>query len=263
MKTNKSTKTPVVTILAILRIPNFNLQFTQYYMRIYTVRSGDTFGAIARREATTIAILKSLNPKIIDINRISVGQIINLPDLIVDSSPVILPPLPLPANTLSDITPIQLHAIIPTLSMPRATDLCNSLNQAMREFTINAPARQCAFLAQAAHESAGFSAFVENLNYSAQGLLKIFPTHFTADIVAQYARNPQKIASRAYADRMGNGNEASGDGWRYRGRGVFQLTGKNNYQACSIALKIDCIKFPELIEEPLNAFRSACWFWTS
>lgn len=233
-------------------------------MRTYTIRPGDTFGAIAKRELTTVAILKNLNPQIPDINRISVGQVVNLPDMAATPQVITVPSPNLPVNnTSSSITPEQLHAIIPTLSLSRSTELCNPLNQSMQEFSINTPARQCAFLAQAAHESCGFSACVENLNYSADGLLKTFPKYFTSNIVAQYARNPQKIASRAYANRMGNGDEASSDGWRYRGRGFFQLTGKNNYQACSNALKVDFINHPELLEEPLNAFRSAGWYWTS
>ncbi len=233
-------------------------------MKTYIVRSGDTFGIIAKNSNTTIADLKNLNPQISDINRISVGQIINLPDpsvatLIVNT----LPPTPSSTITSFTVTPAQLQAIIRTLPLPRAIELCGPLNQAMQEFSINTPMRISIFLAQIAHESGGLSTFVENLNYHTAGLLKTFPKYFTVATAPQYARNPQKIASKTYANRMGNGDEASGDGWRYRGRGVIQLTGKNNYQACGSALKLDLIKNPELLEEPLNAFRSACWFWTS
>jgi putative chitinase len=86
---------------------------------------------------------------------------------------------------------------------------------------------------------------------------------FTKDSAAKCARQPEKIANIAYANRYGNGDEISGDGWRYRGRGVMQITFKENYKACGVALGLDLIKFPELLEQPLNIFRSAGWYWTT
>ncbi len=123
------------------------------------------------------------------------------------------------------------------------------------------PERAAHFFAQTAHETGGFKAFSENLNYSAQGLQSIFGKYFPGLLEESYARNPEKIANRVYADRMGNGAEASGDGWKYRGRGALQLTGKSNYKAFS-----DYLKNPLIMEQPdlvANefAFESAMFFF--
>lgn len=136
-----------------------------------------------------------------------------------------------------------------------------ALNAAMAEFDIDTPARQASFLAQVGVESGQFSALVENLNYSAAGLLATFKTRFTATQAAEYARHPERIANRAYANRMGNGAESSGDGWRYRGRGLIQITGRANYATAGAALGLDLIEQPELLEQPVNACRSAAWWW--
>ena len=107
------------------------------------------------------------------------------------------------------------------------------------------PERAAHFFAQTAHESGNFKAFSENLNYSADGLVKIFGKYFTAATAPKYARTPEKIANKVYSSRMGNGDEASGDGWKFRGRGALQLTGKSNYQAFS-----DYLKNPEIMANP-------------
>jgi putative chitinase len=108
------------------------------------------------------------------------------------------------------------------------------------------PERAAHFFGQTAHETGGFKAFSENLNYSAKGLLGIFKKYFSdADVAAKYERKPEKIANRVYASRMGNGDEASGDGWKYRGRGALQLTGKSNYEAFA-----KWLGKPELLEAP-------------
>jgi putative chitinase len=104
-----------------------------------------------------------------------------------------------------------------------------TLKACMKHFGLS-PEATAHFFAQCAHESGNFILFTENLNYSAEGLLRIFPKYFDAITARQYARQPERIANRAYANRMGNGDEASGDGWRYRGRGAIQLTGKHNYR---------------------------------
>lgn len=133
--------------------------------------------------------------------------------------------------------------------------------QIVSKYNIDEPLRLAHFLAQLAHESGNFTAVVENLNYSSDGLLKTFPKYFkdraTAD---QYARNPQKIGSRVYANRMGNGDEASGDGFKYRGRGYLQLTGKDNYKAFSAFIGQDCVADPTLVANkyPMD---SAVWFF--
>ncbi len=123
------------------------------------------------------------------------------------------------------------------------------------------PVRAAHFFAQTAHESGNFKAFSENLNYSADGLTKIFGKYFDAASAAKAARNPEKIANRVYANRMGNGNEASGDGWKYRGRGALQLTGKENYKAFA-----DYLKKPEIMDNPdlvatEYSFESAIFFF--
>jgi putative chitinase len=123
------------------------------------------------------------------------------------------------------------------------------------------PVRAAHFFAQTAHESGNFKAFSENLNYSADGLTKIFGKYFDAASAAKAARNPEKIANRVYANRMGNGNEASGDGWKYRGRGALQLTGKDNYKAFA-----DYLKKPEIMDNPdlvatEYSFESAIFFF--
>jgi putative chitinase len=123
------------------------------------------------------------------------------------------------------------------------------------------PERAAHFFGQTAHETGDFALFSENLNYSAAGLDKIFGKYFPDKLEDQYARQPMKIANRVYANRMGNGDEASGDGWKYRGRGALQLTGKSNYKAFS-----DYLKKPEIMENPdlvanEYAFESAIFFF--
>ena len=123
------------------------------------------------------------------------------------------------------------------------------------------PERAAHFFAQTAHETGGFKAFSENLNYSADGLQKIFGKYFPGLLEESYAKKPEKIANRVYADRMGNGAEASGDGWKYRGRGALQLTGKANYKAFSDYLKNPLImEQPDLVAGEL-AFESAMFFF--
>lgn len=142
---------------------------------------------------------------------------------------------------------------------------CDVLTAAAARFDITRrPARLAAFLAQIAHESARFTRLAENLNYDAPRLRQIFPRYFPTDELAQqYARKPQAIASRVYANRMGNGDEASQDGWEYRGRGLIQLTGRANYQACGDALKLPLVRSPFILVEPKYAALSAAWFWYS
>ena len=122
--------------------------------------------------------------------------------------------------------------------------------------------RVAAFLAQIAHESGGFNFVIENLNYSADGLRKIFGKYFTTqELAAEYARKPEKIANRVYANRMKNGDENSGDGFRFRGRGLIQLTGRDNYTRFSEALGISLDETVEYLETPNGAVVSAGWFW--
>lgn len=138
----------------------------------------------------------------------------------------------------------------------------NALNETCEEFGIDTPYRIAGFISNVAHESAGFKFVKENLNYSAASLMRVWSSRFpTLEIAQAYAMQPEKIANRAYADRMGNGNEASGDGWKFIGRGLIQLTGKNNYVAYSLACDNDALQRPEIVELPTYAAESAGWFW--
>jgi putative chitinase len=128
-------------------------------------------------------------------------------------------------------------------------------------YGINTDRKLAGFLSQVGHESMGFSVVEENLNYSADGLLRVFPKYFTKIYVGEYHRQPIKIANRVYANRMGNDSEESGDGYRYRGRGLIQLTGKDNYQKFSDFCGIDVVNNPDYLLSPHGAFLSAVWYW--
>lgn len=140
-------------------------------------------------------------------------------------------------------------------------DIVAYLNRYAEEFGITTPARWAHYLAQIAHESGEFRCTEENLNYSAEGLLRVFPKYFSRNNVSGYARNPKKIASRVYANRMGNGSEATGDGWKYRGRGLLQITGEFNYAEYTEYSGFDVLKDPGLLCKPVGATRSSMWCW--
>ena len=129
------------------------------------------------------------------------------------------------------------------------------------QYLINNPYRMAHFLGQCHHESAGFLVREENLNYSLDALLRVFPKYFNTQNVAPYVRKPIEIASRVYADRMGNGDEESLDGWFYRGRGYIQLTGKNNYKAFDGKIPDNVVIHPELVASKYPLV-SAAWFWS-
>jgi putative chitinase len=129
------------------------------------------------------------------------------------------------------------------------------------KFDINTPERIAGFLAQIGHESGGFRFTSENLNYRAEALTRVWPSRFPPGIAESYAMQPEKIANRAYANRMGNGDEASGDGWKYRGRGLIQLTGADNYAAFSLDADNEALSDPDSVAEPELAALSAGWFW--
>jgi putative chitinase len=152
-----------------------------------------------------------------------------------------------------------------SLFCPEAVKFIGPLNEQMGKAKISTPLRIAHFLAQVAHESGGFKLLRENLNYSADALVRTWPKRFTPETAKAYARNPEKIANKVYADRMGNGPEASGDGFRYLGRGLIQTTGKDNYRAFSAWYlgNDSLLKTPELLEQPPAAAASAVWFWDS
>ena len=137
-----------------------------------------------------------------------------------------------------------------------------ALSEVLPRYEITTVERVAAFLAQCGHESVDFTVLQENLNYSAKGLSLTWPKRFLSEADAQpYHRNPEKIANKVYASRMGNGDEASGDGWRYRGRGAIQLTGRDNYTAFAKSIDKSLDETVEYLETLPGAIESAAWFW--
>ena len=158
------------------------------------------------------------------------------------------------------ITPDHIKAIFPKYKYPN--DLAEALSDSFKKYEINTVNRAAGFLAQCGHESAGFTVLKENLNYSAEGLNKIFRKYFpTLDSAKPYARNPERIANRVYANRMGNGPESSGDGYKFRGRGAIQLTGRDNYTRYANSLGMTVDEVIADLETLDGAIESACWFW--
>lgn len=148
------------------------------------------------------------------------------------------------------------------ISPAKAEEWVDAINTTFETFGIETPEQQASFLGQCGHESAGFTALVENLNYKAESLMKVWPKRFPSlEMAMEYNRQPEKIANHVYAGRMGNGDEGSGDGWAYRGRGLIQLTGRDNYRACGEALGVDLESDPDLVSTPMYAALSAGWFW--
>ncbi|MGC5702946.1 glycoside hydrolase family 19 protein [Pseudomonas sp. NFXW11] len=158
------------------------------------------------------------------------------------------------------ITEQQLLQIIPQARQV-AGFFVPALNAAMARSKIDSPVRMAAFIAQVGHESGQLTRMVENLNYSAQGLLTTWPSRFTAQTAAAVARQPEQIANIVYAGRMGN--TLPGDGWKYRGRGLIQLTGRSNYHAAAGGLGLPLEEQPELLEQPEQAAQSAAWWWAA
>lgn len=159
------------------------------------------------------------------------------------------------------ITREQLQEVMPNAEAQAWTDV---LNDAMARFAISNPAREAAFLAQIAVESRELRSLVENLNYSAQRLVAVWPKRFPSiAAAAPYERNPERLGSYVYANRLGNGDAASGDGWRFRGRGLIQITGRGNYRSVGQALGLPLDAQPELLEQRGPAALSAAYFWQS
>jgi len=148
-------------------------------------------------------------------------------------------------NNLQPLIPASIYAQLP---------------DTIRVYNLTTPLRLAHFLSQCFVESGGFKVFVENLNYSAQGLLKTWPTRFNQATAQEFARQPQRIANRVYANRMGNGNEASNHGWLYRGRGAIQLTGRDNYRLFDLTVNDDILNNPDLVATKYSIM-SAGWFW--
>jgi putative chitinase len=164
-----------------------------------------------------------------------------------------------------ELTKQQLQQLIP--KNPYIDHWFDALSILLPDYEINTPQRIAAFIAQCSHESGGFVALKENLNYKPATLRKIFPKYFPNDEIANdYCSRPNKqeaIANKVYASRMGNGDEASGDGYKYCGRGLIQLTGKSNYQAFADSLEISPEEASQYLATFEGAAQSACWFWES
>ena len=161
-----------------------------------------------------------------------------------------------------ELTIQQLKQLLP--KNPYVDHWHRALSQLLPEYEINTPQRVAAFIAQCSHESGGFMTLKENLNYRPETLLKLFGKYFTPELAREYCARPNKqeaIANRIYANRMGNGPEESGDGYRYCGRGLIQLTGKENYTWFAASLQIPVEEASEYLQTFEGAAQSACWFW--
>jgi putative chitinase len=163
---------------------------------------------------------------------------------------------------MSIITEARLTAFLPAL--PNIAIWTRALEEAMDRFEITTPERSAAFLAQVAHESGDFQRLIERLNYTAKRLMTVWPKRFpTIERATEYENQPEKLANYVYAKRLGNGDVLSGDGWRYRGRGLLQLTGRANYESAGRALDLPLVTAPELLEQPTAAALAAAHFWRS
>lgn len=161
---------------------------------------------------------------------------------------------------MTPLTEQQLLQILPK-ARPVAGIFLPAINRAGLRWKIDSRMRIAAFLAQVGHESGQLRILVENLNYSAEALAHTWPSRFTAQTAGVYARQPEKIASKVYGGRMGNGPESSGDGWLFRGRGLLQVTGRSNYRSAGAGLGLPLEDQPELLEQAEHAAQSAGWWW--
>jgi putative chitinase len=178
------------------------------------------------------------------------------------------------------MTPKVEHIVAAGVKQATAQKWVDAVAAACQEFNINTPQRIAGFLSQCAHESGGFERLQENLNYSADGMAGIWPRRFAVlgpdgkpvkkdgknqpnKFALALHRKPEMIANVVYSSRMGNGPTESGEGWKYRGRGLKQLTGKDNHKACSDGLGVNLVENPDLLLEPVYAARSAAWFWAT
>lgn len=159
-----------------------------------------------------------------------------------------------------DFTADHVHQLLK--GNPHAQNWYDALCDELPKYQITTPARVAMFMAQTGHESGNYTALTENLNYKPQALMAIWKKRFpTMDIANAYAHNPEKIANRAYCDRMGNGSEESGDGWKFHGRGLIQLTGRSLYEAFAKEIGKELDECVDYCETPDGAVESACFFW--
>ena len=220
-------------------------------MNVYTVKPGDTLKKISKQLLGDAERYKEIaeNNNILDPNLISVGMKLQIP---AKDAPVL-------------ISDHQLKEIVPYISNEALHLYLAPLNEKMHDFEITTSLRIVHFISQVAHESGAFRYNKENLNYSARALRSVFGKYFKTDQEAEsYARQPELIASRVYANRLGNGDESSGEGWEYCGRGLIQLTGRDNYLRCGESLGIDLVAQPDTVaNDPFCAVAAAAWYWDS
>lgn len=217
---------------------------------LYIVQSGDTLSILAKRffddesRWKSIAFASGLDEGPKDL--LTLGAYLDIP------KDVDLKFLPHQLEPVSVYLPSEEREVITSL-----------VNLNLARWGIDEPLEIIHFLGQLSHESAGFSKRTENLNYSAKALRAVFGKYFPTEAEAlSYHRQPERIANRVYANRMGNGNEASGDGWRFRGRGFIQLTGRNNYERCGKDLGLPLVEQPDLVSDNLTvALLAAAWYW--
>ena len=176
------------------------------------------------------------------------------------AAPVVAPPAPTPLAGLE----AAIRSCAPRLTEAEIAAWVDALTETLRRNRIDTPRRIAAFLGQCAHESGGFKVMQENLNYRAERLCQVWPARFPNLAAAnECARNPERLANRVYASRMGNGDETSGDGWRFRGRGLIQLTGRSNYQRFANSLGCTIEEAAQRAETPRGAGESAAFFWSA
>lgn len=245
-------------------------------MATYTVQPGDTLGKIAAKTLGSAArymeIAKANNMD--DPNKLSVGQVLQIPgeeekleavETTASATAASAAPSVTETNSSEVITEAKLALIIPNAQAANISKYTPALNSEMSKYEINTPLRVANFIAQVAHESGSLNYSSENLNYSAKALRAVFGKYFPTDEMAEaYARQPEKIANKVYANRMGNGDEASGEGWKFRGRGLIQLTGKDNYTQCGKGIGLDLLSNPDQLANDANAAVAASgWYWDS
>jgi putative chitinase len=164
---------------------------------------------------------------------------------------------------MEKLDPQSLKILLPKCKDSNIKKYLEPLNMCIEKYNLSTPQRLGMFLAQTAHESASYNVVIENLNYKADQLLAVFGKYFDEESAKEYARHPERIANRVYANRMGNGPEESGDGWKYRGRGIIQITGKDMYAYLSKKMAYDFVNEPDALTRPFAAVLSAGEFWIS
>ncbi|HUG23535.1 LysM peptidoglycan-binding domain-containing protein [Piscinibacter sp.] len=222
---------------------------------VETVQRGDTLREMARSHQLSFSALVAANPQLRDVNLIRIGERINIPNPAHGTAATGAAPVQSAAASgpATAITADQLARIMPAADAERWV---GPLNAAMAAHGIHTPQQQAAFLGQIGVESGQLRTVSENLNYSAQRLTQVWPKRFpTLESAQPYAHNPQALANHVYANRNGNGNEASGDGWKYRGGGLMQTTGRANYRAAGFEDN------PQALREDATAADSAGRFW--